>query len=94
MPSIDIEVAFVVRQLNCTWSPAEITVGVAVSCAVGAPTATGGASAGGGNGAAFFLQPATAIKATNKTIGTRIRLRWFNGMLLLRCKSFTWRYGL
>jgi hypothetical protein len=43
MPSIDTEVASVVRQVSCTWSPAEITVGVAVSCAVGAGAAAGGA---------------------------------------------------
>ena len=36
MPSIETDVASVVRQVSCTWSPAEITVGVAVSCAVGA----------------------------------------------------------
>ena len=39
MPSIET-VASVVRQVSSTWSPAEITVGVAVICAVGAGTSS------------------------------------------------------
>jgi len=71
-----------VRQERTTWSPAEITDGVAVIWAVGAgPVDTGGAVEGAG-GASFFLQPATATNATSKTAGIKMRMREFNGLLL------------
>ena len=73
--------AFVVLQVSTTGSPAVITVGEAVIFAVGAGTTTGGA-VGADGGAIFFLQPATATKATSSTTGTRIRLRRSNGLLL------------
>jgi hypothetical protein len=56
-------------------------VGEAVIFAVGAGTTTGGA-VGAGGVAIFFLQPATATKATSNTAGTRIRLRRPNELLL------------
>ena len=88
MPSIEIEVASVVRQVNCTWSPAEITVGVAVSCAVGAgAVAAAELSPRGGNGC-FFLHPETATKATSKSEDVKSRdSRSFKGMLLLKKSS-------
>jgi uncharacterized RmlC-like cupin family protein len=55
--------------------------GEAEICAVGAGVTTAGAVAAGG-GAFFFLQPATATKATSNTTGTRIRYRRSNGFLL------------
>jgi hypothetical protein len=75
-----------VRQANCTWSPAEITVGVAVSVAVGVSAVAGGAvSAGGGRGL-LFLQPDTAVKATDRATKRRAEfkkpLRSFKGVLL------------
>jgi hypothetical protein len=82
MPSIEIVVASAVRQEITTWSPAEITDGVAVIWAVGAgAVATGGAVTGAG-GASFFLQPATATNATSNTAGIKMREREFNGLLL------------
>jgi hypothetical protein len=42
---------------------------------------TGGAVTAGGSGC-FFLQPATATKATSRTTGTRMRLDPINGLLL------------
>lgn len=79
---MEIVVASDVRQESTTWSPEETTDGVAVICAVGAGAeATGGAVIGAG-GASFFLQPATAINATSKTAGTKMREREFNGLLL------------
>jgi hypothetical protein len=50
---------------------------------VGAGTTTAGA-VGAVGGAIFFLQPATAMKATSSTTETRIRLRRSNGLLLLK----------
>src|ERR1700761_7630982 len=54
MPSIETLLASVVRQFSTTWSPAEICVGVAVICAVGAG-AFGAAVSGGGGGGGFFF---------------------------------------
>jgi len=82
MPSIDVLVASVVCQLRVTWSPAVICEGVAVICAVGAGADGGAVTAGGGG--CFFLQPATATKATSRTTGTRIRERRIKVWLLLR----------
>lgn len=82
MPSMDTDVASVVFQESCTWSPAEITVGEAVNCAVGAGAAAGGGAASGGGNGCFFLHPETATKAASRTTGTRIRLRIFNFVLL------------
>jgi hypothetical protein len=65
MPSIETEVALVVFHVSCTWSPAEITDGVAVSSAVGAGAVAGGAVSTGGKGV-FFLHPDIAVKATNR----------------------------
>jgi hypothetical protein len=94
-PSIDTDAASVVRQVNCTWSPAVITLGVAVSCAVGAGTVAGGGASWGGGNAAFFLHPETAIKDASRTTGTRIRLRIFNLVLLPKnSKSSSGRLGL
>jgi hypothetical protein len=82
MPSIEMELALVVFQLNCTWSPAEITVGVALNCAVGAPVLVAGASSADGKGAVFFLQPETAVTATSKR--AIINFCVFKGILLLK----------
>jgi hypothetical protein len=84
MPSIETVAAFVVFQLNCTWSPAEITVGVALSCAVGGGTDVAGASSDGGNGAVFFLQPETAVKATSKSAIEKTAFCVFTEILLLK----------
>ena len=69
-------------RLNCTWSPAEITVGVAVSCAVGAGAVAGGAvAAGGGRGCALFA--ARNSGQGNQKEGEINRLfRSFKGVLL------------
>jgi hypothetical protein len=82
IPSIEMVVASDVRQERTTWSPAEITEGVAVICAVGAGAEEVGGAVIGAGGASFFLQPATATNATSKTAGTKIREREFNGLLL------------
>jgi hypothetical protein len=88
MPSIETEVASTVRHVNCTWSPAEITVGVAVRCAVGAGAAAdGGAACGGGIGFCF-LQPDTATRAKSRKIGTRTNFLLFNLMLLPEIWTF------
>jgi hypothetical protein len=79
MPSMDTLLASVVCQLRTAWSPAEITVGATVICAVGAGTEAGGAVSAGGGGGDFFLQPATAIKETSNTAGIKMRERAFNG---------------
>jgi hypothetical protein len=84
MPSIETVLALVVFQLNCTWSPAEITVGVALSCAVGGGTDEAGASSAEGKGAVFFLQPDTAVKATSKTAIEKTAFCVFTGILLLK----------
>jgi hypothetical protein len=84
MPSIEMELALVVFQLNCTWSPAEITVGVAVNCAVGAPEVAAGASSPGGKGAVFLLQPETATRATSKRAIEKMDFCVFKGILLLK----------
>jgi hypothetical protein len=87
IPSIVTDVASVVRQVNCTWSPAEITVGVAVSVAVGVGVVAGGAvSAGGGRGL-LFLQPETAVKATKRRAEVKKPCRSFKGVLLLSKRS-------
>jgi hypothetical protein len=57
-----------------------------VILAVGAGATTGGA-VGAGGGVTFFLQPATAIKATSSATGTRIRLRRSNGLLLQKVRE-------
>jgi hypothetical protein len=61
---------------------------VAVICAVGAGMVTGGAVTAGGSGC-FFLQPATATKATSRTTGTRMRLDPINGLLLPQFSSMS-----
>jgi hypothetical protein len=80
-PSIETEVAEVVRQVNCTWSPAEITVGVALSCAVGAGAVADGAVSTGGRGL-LFLQPATAVKAIKRRAEVNRQFRSFKRILL------------
>jgi hypothetical protein len=87
MPSIDALLASVVRQVRTTWSPAVISVGVAVICAVGAGTTTGGGG-GAGGGTGFFLQPATVTSAKSNATGTRMRLRVFNERLLPQIQKF------
>jgi hypothetical protein len=74
IPSIEADVAFKVFQCSSTGSPAFTEVGLALMSAVGAGVATGGAVAAGGGGA-FFLQPATANKATKRNTGIKICLR-------------------
>jgi hypothetical protein len=86
MPSIIALLASVVRQVRTTWSPAVISVGVAVICAVGAGTTIGGGG-GGGGGTGFFLQPATVTNAKSNATGTRMRLRVFNAWLLPQIQS-------
>ena len=91
MPSIETDVASVVRQDNCTWSPAEITLGVAVSCAVGAAAvAGGGAACAGGNGFCF-LQPENVTKATSNKAGTKIRFTFFN--VVLPSRKFRFQFS-
>jgi hypothetical protein len=81
IPSIVTDVASVVRQASCTWSPAEITAGVAVSVAVGVGAVTGGAvSAGGGRGL-LFLHPDTAVKAIKRRVEVNKPLRSFKEVL-------------
>jgi hypothetical protein len=75
-------VASVVCQLSCTWSPAATCAGVALNCAVGAGAIAAGAVSEAGTCFGFFPQPATVIKATRRTTGTKIRLSRFNGLLL------------
>jgi hypothetical protein len=89
MSSIEIEVALVVLQLNCAWSPAEITIGVAVICAVGAPAEVTGAAVSdvGSGGAVFLPQPAMAKSATQRKTGTKNRLRTFMGDSFLSGKA-------
>ena len=88
MPSIETDEASVVLQVNCTWSPAEITVGEAVNCAVGAGAAAGGGAACGGGAGCFFLHPETATKAASRTTAAEIRLRIFNVCSFLKSKKF------
>jgi hypothetical protein len=85
MPSIVTLSASVVRHESTTWSPAEIEVGVAVICAVGAgAVAAGAVSIGGGAGFSFFLHPDIAVRdATSKT-GTSKREKYFKVHLLLK----------
>src|SRR6185437_10981190 len=83
--------ALVVCHFSVTWSPAEITEGVADNSAVGEGAVAGGAG-GGGGAACFFLQPATGNKATAKIMGKIVRLRRVlsrrvNEVLLPACKS-------
>jgi hypothetical protein len=94
MPSIETLVASVVRQLRTTWSPAEITAGVAVICAVGAAEATGGGASGAGNGLLFLPQPATAVNAMSSAARTKIECCRFNGMLLPRVEKLRLPKGL
>jgi hypothetical protein len=83
MPSMETVVASAVRQERTTWSPAEMTEGVAVICAAGVGTeAAGGAVSVCSGGASFFFQPATAINEASNTTGTKMRERTFNGLLL------------
>jgi hypothetical protein len=49
---------------------------------VGAGAIAAGAVSEAGTCFGFFPQPATVIKATRRTTGTRIRLSRFNGLLL------------
>ena len=84
MPSIEIELALVVCQVNCTWSPAEITVGVAVSSAVGAGAVADGAVSSAGGKGGFFLHPETAAKATSRRAIRKMFFCVFKGILLLR----------
>jgi hypothetical protein len=49
---------------------------------VGAGVAGGAVAAGGGG--CFFLQPATATRATSSTTGMKTRKRRFNALLLLQ----------
>jgi len=72
-----IDVAFVVRQVNCTWSPAEITVGVAVNCAVGAAGAAAGAVSSGGGASGFLWHPETATTARSAKAEIEKRFRGF-----------------
>jgi hypothetical protein len=86
---MDTLVASDVRHVSTTWSPAEITTGVAVICAVGAGAfvlEAGAVSVAGGSGV-FFLQPATETNATTRTKGVRMRLRSFNGILLPKIQN-------
>jgi hypothetical protein len=87
IPSIVTDVASVVRQANCTWSPAEITVGVAVSVAVGVTAVAGGAVAAGGGRGLLFLQPETAVKATKRSADIKKPFRSFKGVLLFSKNS-------
>jgi hypothetical protein len=76
-----------VCQVNCTWSPAEITVGVAVSCAVGVVAVAGGAvSSWDGKGCFFLLHPETAVMARSRRAIAKMDFRSFNGILLLQKK--------
>jgi hypothetical protein len=80
-----------VRQVNCTWSPAETTVGVAVSVAVGvSAVADGAVSAGGGRGL-LFLQPDTAVntevRATKRRADVKKPFRSFKEVLLFSTNS-------
>jgi hypothetical protein len=84
MPSIETVLALVVFQLSCTWSPAETTVGVALSCAVGVGTDVAGASSADGKGAVFFLQPEMAVKAISKSAIEKTAFCVFKGILLLK----------
>ncbi len=82
MPSMETLVASAVRHDRTTWSPAEITDGVAVICAAGAGTVAVGGAVSTGGGGCFFLQPATASNETSITTGITKRERTFNGLLL------------
>jgi hypothetical protein len=74
MPSMETEVASVVRQLSCTSSPAEINEGVAVICATGAVAgAAAGAVSDAGTGFGLLPQPATEAMATSRTRGVKMR---------------------
>ena len=92
MPSMETLVASAVRHVRTTWSPAEMTLGVAVIWATGdgagaeAGPVEGAVDAEDGGGAGFFEQPAIAIR--ERTSPTR-RRAWnfrFKGVLL-RVKS-------
>ena len=91
MPSIETVVASVVRQDRTTWSPAEMVVGVAEICAVGAGAAAGGAVSWGKGGACFFLQPAIVKRVTTSATGTKMRPNRFKTYLLLRAQSKEFR---
>jgi hypothetical protein len=78
--------ASAVRQVRTTWSPAEMTLGVAVICATGAgaaaAVAAGAVDAVDGGGAGFLEHPAIAIRATARTTELKARNCRFNGVLL------------
>src|SRR6185437_330100 len=78
--------ALVVCHFSVTWSPADMTEGVADNSAVGEGAVAGGAGGAGGV-AVFFLQPATGNKAMANINGRTVRLRRFNELLLPACKS-------
>lgn len=87
IPSIEIEVALVVLQLNCAWSPAEITVGEMVSCAVGGPVCTSGAVSEEETGLLLCEQPETAATAINRRAGVNKAFRSFKRILLFLSKG-------
>jgi hypothetical protein len=63
-------------------------VGVAVIFAMGAAAVVAaGAVSAFESGASFFLQPATATRATNRATGIRMRDRRFNGILLPKTRD-------
>src|SRR5208337_3373740 len=72
-----------VRQLSCTWSPAEITAGAAFNTAVGAGDELGGGAVSSASGGCFFLQPGKLVKASSRTKETKTDFRRFNGVLLM-----------
>jgi hypothetical protein len=82
-----------VRQLNCTWSPAEITVGEAFSTAVGAGDVEGGGAVSSASGGCFFLQPGNVVKASSSAKETKTDFRSFNGMLLMGFELLSGRTG-
>lgn len=86
-PSIVTDVASMVRQLSCTWSPAEITVGEAFNTAVGAGAEEGGGAVSSAAGGCFFLQPGNIAKVSSSAKETKTDFRKFNGVLLLWFES-------
>ena len=86
-PSIVTVVASVVRQLSTTWSPAEMVEGVAVSWAVGAGEAAGGAVAGIGGDGCFLWQPATVDYGCEKNNRKQNAIELFQVLLLYGLKA-------
>jgi hypothetical protein len=80
-------VALVVLQLNCAWSPAEITLGETVSCAVGGPVSNPGAVSEEDGVAVLCLQPETAATASNRRAGVNKAFRSFKRVLLFMSKG-------